>query len=71
MKDLDFDADKGEPFPSFFSAIRCVSFLFCFSTLVKSILLIPFLALAKEFLSNFADADGAAKYMNILVSVFD
>lgn len=66
MKDLNFDADKGTrlPHPSFY--LRCI-----IPSLIFGFLFPPNLstAIAKDFISNFADANGDAKYMDILVSL--
>lgn len=59
MKNLDFDGDKGNPSDSLSLSLSQIDI----SYLVK----VHFPVLAKEFLSNFADATGEAKYMNLLV----
>ncbi|KAK8588197.1 hypothetical protein V6N13_087141 [Hibiscus sabdariffa] len=68
MKDLDFNADKGIllPYPSFFlSTLRIIRpLIYGFPPNVLT-------ALAKEFLSNFADANGEAKYTSILYKDLD
>lgn len=64
MKDLDFVRDKGTPPVSF------ISFSISHSlSLMQTFLFFYFsAALAKDFLSNFADEFGEAKYINIFVS---
>lgn len=64
-KDLDFKADKGNQPPTIslsLSLALCNGYFLIIFNLY-------FTVLAKEFLSNFADANGEAKYMNILVSL--
>lgn len=61
MKDLDFVRDKGTPPVSF------ISFSFSHSLSLMQTFFFS-AALAKDFLSNFADEFGEAKYINIFVS---
>ncbi|WVZ08488.1 hypothetical protein V8G54_021834 [Vigna mungo] len=63
-KDLDFNADIARVCSLSLSSPTLTDF---FSDSVNSIVFSP--ALAKDFLSNFADANGEAKYRNILQDV--
>ena len=68
MKDVDFSRDKGMfmyPF-SYAKPKPCIStkvLIICSSYSYAT-------DLAKDFLQNFADAEGEAKYISILVSFF-